>query len=409
MNTRPQACPNSRSRMTRRGLLQSVGLSAVGGLLAADVAGGDDNLASLVADRTSSIRLSGMQATICRDRVYVKLDTNHGISGWGEIKGVVPTVAHALVQSLFELLDGQNPTRIEHLWQSLYRAERNQRGGAFMLHAISGIDMALWDITGKLWGVPVYRLLGGPVREKIRVYPAPKAVKVGISPQPQAGTPVEIERLVEMVREARKRVGPDGAVMFDAHCAVPPALLIQFANSIEPRELLFIEEPAVPGNIDVFKRLKQQIRIPFAAGERDRTIWGILPYLTERVLDVVQPDCGHTGGISQMKKIATLAEAWSVPLAPHCTQSYLGMTASFHVTASVPHFLIHESYDDELLGRIMKPHWTKSPDGYVSLPEGTGLCVDVDEKVLAQVAADPSYKYRWRGPAFAPDGSATDY
>ena len=154
----------------RRELL-GLGCAAGTALLAEQVSAAQ-NPAAAVADRTSSIRLTSLRATICRDRVFVKLGTNHGVSGWGEIKGVVPTVAAALADAMFELLDGQNPTRIEHLWQTLYRAERNQRGGAFMLHTIAGIDMALWDITGQLWGVPVYRLLGGPTRDKIRVYPS---------------------------------------------------------------------------------------------------------------------------------------------------------------------------------------------------------------------------------------------
>jgi galactonate dehydratase len=278
-----------------------------------------------------------------------------------------------------------------------------------MVHCIAGIDMALWDITGKLWGVPVYRLLGGPTRDKIRIYPSDTSVKIGSSPKPQSGNPQDIEDMVQSVRRAREKVGPDGAVMFDAHSAVPPATLIQFAAAIEPYDLLFLEEPAVTGNIEVFKRLREQIRIPLAAGERDRTIWGILPYLTERVLDIVQPDCGYTGGITQMRKIATLAEAYSIPLAPHCTQSYLGMTASFHVAASIPLFLIHESYENDLLGKFVHPQWTKGKDGYVSLPEGVGLCVDVDEEMLRKIAADPSYKYKWRGPKYLADGSVADY
>lgn len=402
MNTSPSIS------IPRRRMLATMGLCAGLPLYEERTAAAEAPTAN-VADRTSSIRISRVTPHVCRDRVYLKVETNHGVSGWGEVKGVVPSVAAALIRAMFELLDGQNPTRIEHLWQTLYRAERNQRGGAFMLHAISGIDMALWDIAGKLWQVPIYRLLGGPLRDSVRVYPSPKAVKIGMSPKPQAANPSDIDAMVTAVRAAREKVGRDGAVMFDAHSALPPATLIQFAAAIEPYELLFLEEPAVPGNIDVFKRIRQQVRVPLAAGERDRTIWGILPYLTEGVLDVIQPDCGFTGGISQMKKIATLAEAWTVPLAPHCTQSYLGMTASFHVSFAIPHFLIHESYDDELLGRIVRPHWTKSADGQVSLPEGVGLCVDIDEGALASIAADPQYKYRWRGPQHAPDGSVTDY
>jgi len=267
----------SSATLARRDLL-GLGCAAGTAFLAEQVASAQSP-ASAVSDRTSSIRLTSLRATICRDRVFVKLGTNHGISGWGEIKGVVPAVAKALADAMFELLDGQNPTRIEHLWQTLYRAERNQRGGAFMLHCIAGIDMALWDITGQLWGVPVYRLLGGPTRDSIRVYPSSKAIKIGNQPKAQSGDPADIEKMVEAVRQARQKVGKDGSVMFDAHSAVPAATLIQFASAVEPYELLFLEEPAVPENIVTFKRIKQHVEIPIACGERYRTIWGILPYL----------------------------------------------------------------------------------------------------------------------------------
>src|SRR5262249_23515094 len=158
---------------------------------------------------------------------------------------------------LFELLDGENPTRIEHLWQKLFRAHRDMRGGAIMVHTIAAIDIALWDLTGRLWGVPVYRLLGGPTRERLRVYHPPQALKVpphGI--YEHSGDPSDISRMVKAIEAARQRVGPDGAVMFDAHSAVPPATLIQLASALKPYDLLFIEEPAVPGNIETFKRIK---------------------------------------------------------------------------------------------------------------------------------------------------------
>lgn len=395
------------SSFCRRQFMLSAGAGmAASPFITSSPATGQD--AESVADKTSSIRITRLTPHVFVDRVFVRIDTNHGISGWGEIKGVVPSVAAALAGSMFELLNNQNPTRIEHLWQTMYRAERNQRGGAFMLHCIAGIDMALWDITGRLWGVPVYRLLGGPTRDRIRVYPSEKAVKPGSGPQPLSGNPADIEPLVQSVRSARERVGDDGAVMFDAHSAIPPATLIQFANAIEPFDVLFLEEPAVPGNIEVFRRIREAVKVPLAAGERDRTIWGILPYLTEGVLDIVQPDCGYTGGISQMKKIATLAEAYTVPLAPHCTQSYLGMTASFHVAASVPQLLIHESYDDDLFAQFIHPNWTKE-DGYVSIPDGPGLGVEINEEAMARLKTSMTDRYRWRGPKFRPDGSVSDY
>lgn len=166
----------------------------------------------------------------------------------------------------------------------------------------------------------------------------------------------------------------------------------------------------MPGNIEVFKRLKAQIRIPMATGERDRTIWEMLPYLHERCIDILQPDVGHTGGITQMKKIATLAEAYFVPLAPHCTCSELGLTASMHVASSIPFFLIHEGYLD---GHLMPPgvarkQWDVDKDGYASIPSGPGLGVEIDEVAAAKVAADPAKKFKWPRVT-APDGSIRDY
>src|SRR6185369_1879925 len=143
-------------------------------------------------------------------------------AGRGGMTGARPAGACALALSLYELLDGENPTRIEHLWQKLYRSHRDMRGDAFMVDTISSIDMALWDIAGKLYGVPVYRLLGGPTRDKIRMYPTPKAFKTGTGgPWPYSGDPPEIKNLVKMVEDARKKVGPEGCVMFDAHCSIP--------------------------------------------------------------------------------------------------------------------------------------------------------------------------------------------
>src|SRR5262249_21557261 len=221
----------------------------------------------------SRVRITGLKTHRVQSKVYVELQTSQKVAGWGEISALVPRAAEELAKSLFELLDGENPTRIEHLWQKLYRAHRDIRGGPFMCHTIAGIDMALWDVTGKLWGVPVYRLLGGPCRDRVRVYPTAKAHKAppgGVFGH--AANPPDIATMTRMIKEARDRVGPDGAVMFDAHCAVPPAALIQFAASVKAYDVLFIEEPAVPGNIEVFKRLKQAIPIPLATGERDRTV-----------------------------------------------------------------------------------------------------------------------------------------
>jgi galactonate dehydratase len=402
---------HSTKRVGRRELLTGFGAAAAGVAFMNEAVGQDKNPAAQVGDRSSTIHITGMKTYWVGPIVYVKIETNHGISGWGDLKGVDPRVAKVLVKSLFELINGENPTRIEYIWQKLYRAHRDMRGGALMVHSIAAIDIALWDLVGKLWNVPVYRLLGGPTRDRIRVYHTDKALKVpphGI--YEHSGKPTDIDRMVKAIARAREKVGPDGTVMFDAHSAVPPATLIQLAAAIKPYDVLFIEEPAVPGNIEVFKRIKQHINIPLATGERDRTIWGILPYLHERCIDILQPDCNHTGGISQMKKIATLAEAYHVPIAPHCTATFLGIAASLHTVSSIPFFLIHEFYPQNAgfnLPGVTRMAYERDKDGYIGLPPGPGLGVEVDEKRLQTESAKPQ-TYRWPS-AKHKDGSVADY
>ena len=401
----------------RRELLTSVGTFAAGcvasgafrnNLEGALAAVEQDNPAANVADRASSIKLTKITATPVNHKVFLELETNLGVTGWGEIDQLETQTATTLVKSLWELLDGENPTRIEHLWQKIYRSHRDMRGGPFMTHTLAGIDMALWDITGKLWGAPVYRLLGGPTRDKVLMYPSPKATKVGAGPMPFGGTPQQIEQFVRLIENARKQVGPDGIVMFDAHCALPPPFLIQLAAAIKPYDILYIEEPAVPGNIEVFKRLKQAITIPLAVGEQARTIWDVITYLQEGVADILQIDCAHTGGISQLRKIATLGEAYHVPLAPHCVTTDLGATASLHVSAAVPFFLIHEYYPSISPPGLIKKNWSIDKDGYASLPQGPGLGCEIDKAVLAELAKKPA-KPEWPTRGRHPDGAIADY
>jgi galactonate dehydratase len=397
--------------MARRDLFRTAGAAAAGLALVNQVVQGQDVPGAGVADRASSICITALKTYWVGPIVYVKIETNHGIAGWGDLKGTDVRVGRELAHSLFDLIDGENPTRIEHLWQKMFRAHRDIRGGAIMIHAMAAIDIALWDIAGKLWNTPVYRLLGGPTRDRIRVYHTPQAQKVpphGI--YEHSGTPADIDRMVAAIKAAREKVGPAGAVMFDAHSAVPPATLIQLASALKPYDLLFIEEPGVPGNIEIFKRLKEKIDIPLATGERDRTIYEMLPYLHERCIDILQPDCCHTGGISQMRKIATLAEAYYVPLAPHCTATFLGIAASLHVVSSIPLFLIHEFYPQNAgfnLPGVTKMAYELDKEGYIGLPPGPGLGVEVDEPRLAEEAKKPQ-TYKWPG-ATLKDGSVADY
>jgi galactonate dehydratase len=395
--------------LTRRDVVTAAGAFATVGVLAEMVAAADAP-AKAVEDKASSIKITSAVTIPLGSKVLLKITTNHGITGWGEISQLPPKSAVALVESMYELLDGENPTRVEHLWQKLYRAHRDFRGGAFMTHTISGIDMALWDITGKLHGVPVYRLLGGPTRDKIRVYPTPKAIKTAPGVRPPSLDEKDVREIVRNVEETRKRVGPDGTVMFDAHCMLPPASLIQFANAVEPYNLLWIEEPACPGNLEVFRRIKQQVRVPIALGERDRGIWECIGYLQNNLIDIFQFDCAHGGGISQMRKVACLCESHHVPLAPHSIQTFLGQSASHNATATIPNFLIHEFYpmNNKPINALLHKTWETDKDGYCNLPTEPGLGVDVDEAGALELSKQIGFNFKWPG-AHYPDGSIADY
>jgi galactonate dehydratase len=394
--------------LNRRDLLTALAPAVAASIALPRTLAAADAVVASVADRTSSIRITKLTATPMQRKVYLKIETNHGVTGWGEIDQLEPYVAALLARSLFELLNGENPTRIEYLWQKIYRSHRDMRGGPFMTHTLAGIDMALWDIAGKLWGVPVYRLLGGPTRDKVRVYPSATATKVGAGPEEFSGTPADMERHVRNIANARKQVGPAGMVMFDAHCALPPPFLIQLAGAIQPYDVTYIEEPAVPGNIEVFKRIKQHVKIPLAIGEQARTIWDVIPYLQERVGDFLQVDMAHTGGPSQLLKIAMLGEAYHVPIAPHSVTTDLGMSASLHVSASVPLFLIHEYYPSITPKDLIRKTWEVDKDGNASLPTGVGLGCEVNEARLDELSKQPS-KPEWPTRGRLKDGSIADY
>jgi len=363
--------------------------------------------------KVTGLRIVDVDASDRGHWLFVVVDTDAGITGLGEASqsGNDRLVQAALLQ-MGEQIEGQDPTQPEVMWDRLVGGGGSVfsgKSGRVGATAISAIDQALWDIAGKLWRVPVYRLLGGPCRDRIWRYPSPKAIKIGPGgSKPFVGTPTEIEDLVGRVKQARERVGPDGAVMFDAHSCLPPPILQQFARHLESDSLLFLEESWVPGNIEVMRKIRNAVTVPLATGERDRTIWEVREILEAQVIDILQPDCGHGGGISQMRKIATLAESHHVPLAPHCTMSNLGLTASLHVSASIPFFLIHEGYDGVLPDTLAGRSWQMDQEGYLSLPEGVGLCVEVNEDEVIAFSQHPSRQFSWPNSRLK-DGSIADY
>jgi len=193
--------------LNRRQWLTAAAPLAAGAMIVDEVAAADDKMPS-VLDRNTKIKLTKLTAKRAKSKVFIKLETNMGVYGWGEIDQLECETAIVLVNSLFRLLDGENPTRVEYLWQKLFRSHRDMRGGPFMSHVIAGIDMALWDITGKLWGVPVHRLMGGPLRDKVLCYPSPKATKIGSGPMPFGATAKQLDDIVKHVASTRERMGP---------------------------------------------------------------------------------------------------------------------------------------------------------------------------------------------------------
>ncbi len=332
-----------------------------------------------------------------RNWLFVEVETDAGVTGIGECSGW-PRVVETAVQDLANLLIGQDPAHIDRLWGHLYRAMMGHGlTGTVGSGALSGIEMALWDIKGKVLGAPVWQLLGGAIRDRIPVYghahtadEAQALLDIGITAikTPFTGI-VDLDR-VAMLREA---IGPENDLAVDAHgpswMTAADAILI--GRELEAFDLLFYEDPVAPENLDAFARVRDAVTVPLAAGERVGTIHGIRPLIERDLVDVIQPDTGRAGGITQMRKIAAMAEAHGIMLAPH--SGSLGPVAEFaalHVMATVPNALLLERIEFDWPGRydVVRPV-LKVEDGAIRVPEAPGLGVEL---VKDEVARYPSVR-----------------
>jgi len=330
-----------------------------------------------------------------RNWLFVRVLTDEGIVGIGEGSGW-PRVVKTAVEEYANLLIGEDPGDIERLWFKLYSGSMGHGvlgtvGGG----ALTAIELALWDIKGKALGLPVWQLLGGRFRDRIPVYGHAKTperaralmalgikgVKVGFT----GGVDVDA---VAAVREA---IGPDIDLMVDAHGPswMTPQDAILIGRRLEPLDLLFYEDPVAPENLDALARVRDAVDIPIAAGERVATIWGMRPYIERDLVDVIQPDTGRAGGILQMRKMAAMAEAHFITMAPH--SGSLGPVAEFaalHVMASIPNALMLERVEFDWPGRaeIVRPA-LQTVDGCLPVPDGPGLGVDL---VLEEILKYPS-------------------
>jgi galactonate dehydratase len=339
---------------------------------------------------------------------FIKISTDNGLEGWGEttLEGK-PRSTVAAVEELSDYLIGKDPLRIEHHWQHIYRSAFF-RGGVVLMTALSGIDQALWDIAGKHFGVPVYQLLGGPVRDRIRVYAhwgigslseeGKDAAKSRLEQLQKKGgykafksgpggkwrghePPAVIDEFVERAYLMRDWVGPDVELAFDFHGKMTPGMAIEICNELKGMRPMFVEEPVPQENVDALKQVSDHVSFPIATGERLLSRWEFRQIFEKQAVTYIQPDTSHAGGISELKRIANMAEVYYMHILPHCAIGPVALSASLQVDAVVPNFLAQEQIDQGLGEGLLTEPW-KVEDGHISLPRAPGLGIQIDEKEL---------------------------
>ncbi|MDT0357441.1 galactonate dehydratase [Herbaspirillum huttiense F1] len=366
---------------------------------------------------------------------FLKIETDEGIVGWGEpiVEGRAHSVA-AAVDELADYLVGKDPRNIEDHWTVLYRGGF-YRGGAIHMSALAGIDQALWDIKGKALGVPVHQLLGGAVRNSIRVYSwiggdrpadtaaaAKNAVTRGFTAVKMNGTEElqfidshdKIELTLANVQAVREAVGPNVGIGVDFHGRVHKPMAKVLIKELEPYKLMFIEEPVLSENSEALKEIAHLTSTPIALGERLYSRWDFKRILSEGYVDIIQPDVSHAGGITETRKIAMMAEAYDVALALHCPLGPIALASCLQVDAgSYNAFIqeqslgIHYNESNDLLDYIRDKNVFAYEDGYVKIPQGPGLGIEINEEYVRQRA---EVGHRWRNPIWRhKDGSFAEW
>ena len=342
---------------------------------------------------------------------FVKIRTTEGITGLGEgsiSDNKVGTIAQCIKDMEGHLI-GKDPTNIEYLWQGLYRWNRWHVGVLFST-ALSAIDIALWDILGKIAGLPIYKLLGGAARDKVRVYTGGSgksgvqfaksigcnAIKTGppvtkVGDNLTVSMPWDLGRAVKQIEEMRVEGGDDFDILIDAHGRLTPSMSLEYCKAIEPYRPFWVEEAIqVEGTNDALEWLSNRTTVPLCMGERNFTKWGFQDIIGKRLVSYLNPDVVHCGGISEFKKIAAMAEAQYIQVSPHITYSKVGITAEIHLGMNCPNSVIQE------MGSYAAEPWKKSTDwrddlffghkyqiedGFVRLPDTPGLGLELNEEV----------------------------
>lgn len=366
---------------------------------------------------------------------FVEIETDEGITGWGEavLEGHAGTVLRC-VEEMKEYLLQADPSRIEDIWTTLYRAGF-YRGGGIMMSAISGIDQALWDIKGKLFQVPVYELMGGACRDKMRVYswvggdrPSDvgkaarekleegfTAVKMNATEELQMIDSYDkIDAVLERVAAIRESCGRAFGIAIDFHGRVHKPMAKVLAKKLEEFDPMFLEEPVLCENMEAFAEIAAACNIPIATGERLYSRWDFKRLLHAGGVDIIQPDLSHAGGITEVKKIASMAEAYDVALAPHCPLGPIALAACLNVDATCYNAVIqeqsigiHYNVGKSVLDYVNNREDFTFTDGFVSLPRKPGLGVEVNKELVEEENRTP---HNWKNPVWRhADGSIAEW
>ncbi|HXA04063.1 MAG TPA: galactonate dehydratase [Bryobacteraceae bacterium] len=405
--------------VNRRSLIRSAFAGA--GLAAFDcTASGAQSNAAPISPK-ENLKITRLETFLVKPRwLFLKIHTNAGIVGLGEpiTEGRALTCAEA-VKEIEPYLLGKDPRRVVHHWQAIYR-HAFYRGGPILTSALSGIDQALWDIKGKALGVPVYELLGGPTRDRVRVYAhgdSVEALKTGMArgftafktgpakkrPARYIETPAAVGYAAEQFAELRRAAGNDIDIAIDFHGAISPATAKLLIKALEPYQPMFVEEPINCQEHDIMAEIARETFLPIATGERVFTKWGFREVLEKKAAAVLQPDLCHAGGITEVRLIAGMAEAFYATIAPHNPLGPISLAAGVQMAASIPNFLCQEQVS---LGEgyLKKPFTLRN--GYLDLPTGPGLGIELDEDAMADKIG-----HDWRNPESydADDGAAVDW
>ena len=367
--------------------------------------------------------------------LFLRIETDDGIVGWGEpvLEGRASTVA-AAVEELSDYLIGRDPTQIEDLWAVMYRGGF-YRGGGIHMSALAGIDQALWDIKGKALGLPAYELLGGRVRDRIKVYSwvggdrpaetakaASEVVQRGFTAVKMNGTEElqyldswdKVDRCLANVAAVRDAVGPDIGIGVDFHGRVHKPMAKVLLNELVPFRPMFVEEPVLSEHVDGFVDVLRQSPIPIALGERLFSRWDFKTVIASGAVDIIQPDPSHCGGITEARKIAHMAEAYDVALALHCPLGPIALASCLQIDAGCYNAVIqeqslgiHYNTTNELLDYLVDPSVFDYTDGFVQIPSGPGLGIEINDAYVIERAAEG---HRWRNPVWRhSDGSIAEW